>query len=306
MNILITGGAGYIGTELIETLKADSEVDKIVVYDNLSRKNYNLFLGKEGAKSDRIRFVKGDILDSRKLKQELKGIDTVIHLAGKVTTPFADHNPHEFDQVNNWGSAELSYLIEESDVSRVIYASSVSVYGASPEEQGLTTVLHPKTFYGISKMHGEEHIRRMQKPGLDVYILRIGNVYGYNRSMRFDSVINKFMFEANFTGRLKIFGDGNQARSFIHVETLSEIIKDFAFSKYQSDTYNVVEDTFTVNDIVDEMKSIYPNLEMIFVSQNVEMRSLKVTHDERIPLLNPPRTEHLKNDLEKFKERFRF
>ena len=74
----------------------------------------------------------------------------------------------------------------------------------------VTSPLNPKTFYGISKMHGEEHVNGLRGSDIKVYVLRLGNVFGYSKSMRFDSVINKFMFEANFTKRLRINGDGDQ------------------------------------------------------------------------------------------------
>ena len=96
MNILITGGAGYIGTELAYELEKNPEVKQIIIYDNLSRGNINLFIGSRKL-SRKIKFVQGDILDTRLLKQTLKGVDVVYHLAAKVTTPFADQNPHIFE-----------------------------------------------------------------------------------------------------------------------------------------------------------------------------------------------------------------
>ena len=222
MNILITGGAGYIGTELVYALEKENTINSIVVYDNFSRNNYNLFLGRSKLDTYKVRFVKGNILDSRKLKAEIDKADVVFHLAAKVTTPFADHDPHEFDQTNNWGTAELTYLIEKSKVSKFIYASSVSVYGASEEELDITSPLNPKTFYGISKLNAEKHVTRLLNSPIKTYILRLGNVYGYSKSMRFDSVVNKFMFEANFRNHICIYGNGNQMRSFIHINRLCE------------------------------------------------------------------------------------
>ncbi|MCP4483776.1 MAG: SDR family oxidoreductase, partial [Flavobacteriaceae bacterium] len=221
MNILITGGAGYIGTELVYILEKEILIKSIVIYDDFSRNNYNLFLGRSKLNSSKVRFVKGTILDSRKLKTEIDKADVVYHLAAKVTTPFAEHNPHEFDQTNNWGTAELTYLIENSNVSKFIYSSSVSVYGASEKDVDLTTNPNPKTFYGISKLNAEKHVARLNNKAIDVFTLRLGNVYGYSKSMRFDSVINKFMFEANFRNHIRIFGDGNQMRSFIHIDRLT-------------------------------------------------------------------------------------
>ena len=83
MNILITGGAGYIGTELTYALEADPLINKIVIYDNLTRPNFNLFLGRAKMNSSKLKFVQGDILDTRKLKKEVQEADIVFHLAAK-------------------------------------------------------------------------------------------------------------------------------------------------------------------------------------------------------------------------------
>tara|TARA_B110000483_G_C18153035_1_gene526252 strand:- start:236 stop:1156 length:921 start_codon:yes stop_codon:yes gene_type:complete len=306
MNILITGGAGYIGTELIYSLEADDLVDRIVVYDSLFQSNFNLFLGRSKLKTNKVHFVQGDILDSRKLKKQVDNADVVYHLAAKVTTPFADHNPHEFDQINNWGTAELSYLVQKSKVKKFIYTSSASVYGASQEEVDVTSPLNPKTFYGISKMHGEEHVNGLRGSDIKVYVLRLGNVFGYSKSMRFDSVINKFMFEANFTKRLRINGDGDQWRSFIHIDRLTTILKNIAMTDLKPDIYNLVTNSLKINAIVDELRSLYPGLEMIFVNQNMKMRSLRVKPDERIPEVRSLDIKSLAVQMSEFKDQFSF
>ncbi len=307
MNILITGGAGYIGTKLVYALEKESSINSIVVYDNFSRDNYNLFLGRSKLNSKKVRLVKGSILDSRKLKIEIDKADVVYHLAAKVTTPFADHNPHEFDQTNNWGTAELTYLIENSKVSKFIHASSVSVYGASEKDADLLTPPNPKTFYGISKLNAEKHVARLKNNPIETYTLRLGNVYGYSKSMRFDSVINKFMFEANFRNHIRIYGDGNQMRSFIHIDRLSKLLKDFAFSNtLKPDVYNLVENSYSVNDIVATIKDVYPDLELTYLTQNIKMRSLKVKPDSRVSELNTFKETNLKNDLIDFKTYFSF
>src|SRR6476660_9652676 len=122
MNVFITGGAGYIGTELVKELSERNDVKKILVYDNLSRGNFNFFIGQH-SEGNKIKFIQGDILDSRKIRKELKGIDVVYHLAGKVTTPFANIDSHFFEQINHWGTAELIYAVEESDVKQLIFTS---------------------------------------------------------------------------------------------------------------------------------------------------------------------------------------
>ncbi|MFL5728758.1 MAG: NAD-dependent epimerase/dehydratase family protein, partial [Cytophagaceae bacterium] len=133
MNILVTGGAGYIGAELVYRLSKCEHVNKIVVYDNLTRDNYNLFISNSNKiGNNKVKFELGDILDSRKLRKVLKDIDVVYHLAARVDNPYSNIDSHVFEQVNNWGTAELVYAVEESKkVSKFIYLSSTSVYGSS-------------------------------------------------------------------------------------------------------------------------------------------------------------------------------
>jgi len=305
MNILITGGAGYIGTELTYELEKNPKVKEIVIYDNLSRGNINLFIGKHKL-SDKIKFVQGDILDTRLLKQTLKGIDIVYHLAAKVTTPFADQNAHFFEQVNHWGTAELVYALEESDVEKLIYTSSASVYGASAKEADENTLPNPKTFYGISKLRGEEHASRLLGNGIETYIIRCGNIYGYSKSMRFDSVINKFMFDANFKNRISINGNGEQYRSFIHIDKTANILANLIFSNLEEGKYDLVEDNLIINHIADTFKTIYPELEMLFVNQQLKLRELKVNPNHKLNALTNIPTRTLLEVLTTFKMKFTF
>ena len=305
MKILITGGAGYIGTELTYELEKNPLVEQIVIYDNLSRGNINLFIGKSKL-SEKIKFVQGDILDTRLLKQTLKDIDIVYHLAAKVSTPFADQNAHFFEQVNHWGTAELVYAIEESNVKQFIYASSASVYGASAEEADEKTTPNPKTFYGLSKLRGEEHVSRLMTKNTKTFIIRCGNIYGYSKSMRFDSVINKFMFEANFKNRISVEGDGEQHRSFIHIDKTANILGNLIFSDLDQGIYDLVEDNLTINHIAETFKTIYPELEMLFINQQLKMRELKVNPNKNINALTDIPTRTLIEVLQIFKEEFSF
>ncbi len=305
MKILITGGTGYIGTELTYELAKSSKVDQIIIYDNLSRGNINLFIGSRKL-SDKIKFVQGDILDTRLLKQTLKDIDVVYHLAAKVTTPFADQNPHIFEQINHWGTAELVYAVEESEVKKIIYTSSASVYGASSHEADEKTIPDPKTFYGISKLRGEEHINRLFEKNIDTYIIRCGNIYGYSKSMRFDSVINKFMFDGHFRGRISINGTGHQHRSFIHIDKTVNILSNLIFSDLKQGKYDLVEDNLTISHIAETFKNIYPDLEMLFINQQLKMRELKVKPNTELNSLTDIPVRTLYQVLSEFKKAFTF
>lgn len=275
MKVLITGGAGYIGTGLVNCLVNRPHIDEIIIYDNLSRNNFNFFIGRGMNHPHKVHFVDGDILDSRKLRKYLHGVETVFHLAAKVTTPFANVDSHFFEQVNHWGTAELVYALEDSTVKRLIFLSSTSVYGRSKELADEQKVPNPRTFYGISKLRAEEHVQRLfDKMG--TYILRCGNVYGYNKSVRFDSVINRFVFDANYKGRISINGNGTQARAFIHVNTITELLANMANAGIKPGIYNAVSRNLIVLDLVDVLKEIYPDLEFMFINQHLNLRGIRV------------------------------
>lgn len=306
MKILITGGAGYIGTELVYSLASQEEVQEIIVFDNLSRDNFNLFIKSKMPNANKVKFHRGELLDSRELKKVLVGVDVVYHLAAKVTTPFANTDPHFYEQVNHWGTAELVYALESSDVKKLIYISSTSVYGSSTESVDEKTLPNPKTFYGISKMRGEEHVNRL-KDKMKTYILRSGNVYGYSKSMRFDAVINKFLFEANYSKRITINGDGKQHRSFIHIDQVTTGLTNLLMANVESGTYNLVTRDLVVLDIVDELKQLIPDLEFNFVNQHLKLRELKVKANEELNVTLGIKIEKsLADELLEFKEHLSF
>lgn len=305
MKVLITGGAGYIGSELVFKLANNSAVKEIIIYDNLHRANFNFFIGKRKIAHPNIRFIKGDILDGRKLRKVLENVDVVYHLAANVTTPFADQNPHFFEQVNHWGTAELSYAVEQSNVSKFIYVSSVSVYGSQSGIVTTNTELNPKTFYGISKMRGEEHVRRLFDK-LPTYIARSGNVFGYSKGLRIDAVINKFMFDAQFESRITIHGDGMQSRAFIEVGRLVNYLDAMLSSDQPSGSFNLVDKNLSILDIVDTMRELYPGLEMIFVNQHLKMREIRVEKDPNTTDLIELADRSLMEELSEFKKMFTF
>jgi UDP-glucose 4-epimerase len=303
MKILITGGAGYLGTELVYRLAQATDAE-ITVYDNLSRGNFNLFIGNQ-AVGGKVKFIQADILDTRTLVKAVQNADVVYHLAATVTTPFSDQTPHLFEQTNNWGTAELCYALEEKGNGKLIYLSSVSVYGSGDEEVDVDSPINPRTFYGISKMRGEEHVHRLMNK-MPVYILRCGNVYGYSKSMRFDAVINRFMFDAHFHGRITLNGTGEQNRSFIHVDKAVDVLEGIYHNKLKPGRYDLVERILSVNDIAFTLKEIYPEMEMLYVNQHMKLRQIRVKPNPSVNKLFSNPDCNLQSDLEKFRERFTF
>ena len=306
MKVLITGGAGYLGTELVKKLVKIPKIKEIIVYDNLSKGGYNFFLCT-CIGGDNIRFVQGDILDTRKLKKELQGVDVVFNLAAKIASPYADADPHLYEQINHWGTAELTYAIEESDVKKLIHISSLSVYGSSAKGKLITetTKPNPRTNYGISKMRGEAFVERLMGKR-EVYIIRLGNIYGFNQSMRFDAVINRFGFDANFLKKISIHGDGQQIRSFIDVDKAALHITQIPFLNVPSGVYNLVDFNRSIMDIALDFKDLIPEIEMQFINQHLQLRNIAVDDDCKIYKYLPRQHTNFKDDLFTMMNQFAF
>lgn len=303
MKIMITGGAGYIGNELVYRLSAEPSVEDILVYDNLCKGNYNLFTGLRKVPGNNVRFIQADILDSRSLKRCMAGMDVVIHLAAKVETPFADQNAHDFEQTNHWGTAEIVYTAEEVGIGRLIYLSSQAVYG----QGDIGDSAHPRapsSFYGLSKMRGEEHVLRLMEK-LPVQVVRCANVYGYSKNLRFETLVNQFVFDAHFTRRVAIHGDPGHTMTHISLYRLVEVLARMVKRDLPSDVYNLSHRRMAIGELVEDLRELYPGLETIFVDQHIPLNDLTMACDERLQALLPGDGTMLE-DLVKFRELFTF
>lgn len=298
MRVLITGGAGYIGTELVKSLNQQNDVEEIVVFDNLWKDHYNLFT-HSGIERGKVRFFRAEILDSRLLAEALKGIDVVYHLAAHVESKLVNANHHLYEQINNWGTAELSYAIEDSQVKRLINLSTTAVYGNQESIVKSGTSPNPKTYYGTSKLRGEEHILRLSDK-IEIYNLRVGNVYGYATSLRMDTFINQFVFNTAFENRIKILGTGEQKRAVIHIDSLTEVLCQIKNAELSSGTYHLAENNYSVLDIADLLKTIVPDLEMLFVNQHLQLRNIEIEIDAEINALIQKDRSDMKKNLEAF------
>ena len=303
MRILVTGGAGYIGNELVYRLSAEPGVTEVLVYDNLCKGNYNLFTGLRKVPGNNVRFMQADILDSRSLARAMQGIDTVIHLAARVEAPYADQNAHDFEQTNHWGTAEVVYSAEEAGIKRFIYLSSQSVYG-----QGHITSSRdpraPNSYYSLSKMRGEEHVLRLMEK-IPVQLIRCANVYGYSKNLRVETMVNQFIFDAHFSNRVAIHGDPEHSITHISVHRVVETLARMVRRDMDSDAYNLSHRALSTNELVEALRELYPTLETIYVDQHIPLHDLTMECDERLRALMPGDTTMVE-DLVKFRELFTF
>ena len=300
MKVLITGGAGYIGTELCIKLNQNPEINEITVLDNLSQNNYNLFLHSQ-IKPGKVKFVKGELLDSRTLDKIVKNVDVVYHLAAENSDSDKLHHLHE--QVNNWGTAELIYAIEESDVKQLVYLSSTSVYGYSDQEFDVFTLPEPSTSLGSSKLGGEQHVERIM-PKINTQIIRLGNVFGYGVSMKMKSIVNRLQFDSHFVGKISIHGSGNQKRPFVSLEKTSTILANLIGGKLDSGVYNLVDYNKSIMDLVEVMQSQNPDMEIKFTNQHLELPQQMVKTDDRIMKLYDGERLSFEEELNALKNHF--
>jgi UDP-glucose 4-epimerase len=322
MNILITGGAGYVGYSLVRHLELLTAVENITVYDNLYRDNFNFFTGGETqsnsqeASSDTLsktRFVKGDILDDYTLEKSLEGIDVVIHMAAHVDFPYSYKDNYLYEQINQFGTANLINSMRKFDLKKLIYLSSESVYGFQEESYEETTPL-PENGYGKSKLEGEKYCRLLENQ-LSLSILRIGNIFGFNPMLRYDSVINRFMMDALIYKKIYIYGNGEQSRPFIHINNVTEelvkIIRDDNSKLHlpinpgapQNTITNLVDKNLTMNQLRDMMIELIPDLEFTYVNANLNMKGFEMLSNKYKPAETFETT--FKQAFQKFQNNFK-
>ncbi|HHL40649.1 MAG TPA: SDR family oxidoreductase [Deltaproteobacteria bacterium] len=246
---LVTGGAGFIGSNLCEMLTGGGH--RVRVLDNLfSGKRENL-----AAVADSIEFMEGDIRDERALKEAMEGIDYCIHLAAIGSVPLSVEDPATTHEVNATGTLNVLRAALAAGVRKVVYASTCAVYGDDPrlpKTEEMTPT--PKTPYATTKLMGEHYCANFSDLyGLSTTSFRYFNVYGRRQdpASHYAAVIPKFI-----TALLKgeapvIFGDGEQSRDFIYVDDLNRANMLAAMAEEESgQVYNLgTGRSVTVNEL---------------------------------------------------------
>ena len=226
MNILITGGSGFLGTEL---LKIIPKKDKIFIFDL-----------KEIKKNKKNKFIKGSILN-KNFKTIIKNnkINIIIHLAAALGVEKTENNPKEVLDVNIKGTFNILDSIRDSKVNKIIFSSSSEIYGDKYKKRVKENFLpYPKSLYANSKIVGEELIKSYCKlHSIKFNILRFFNVCGKNQKE--DFVVTKFARQIKSGGEISIYGHGSQIRSFCHVSDAASAIKKVLYGRVNNETFNV-------------------------------------------------------------------
>ena len=231
--VLITGGAGFIGSHLCETFLQQGA--KVIAYDNLSTGKIEYI---RNLPEKKIKFVQDDIRDSIALEKAAGNCETIFHLAAQTSVPFSMKNPKEDFEVNAYGTLNVLEIARKKD-ARIIFASTAAVYGnaeKTPTPEDYPT--QPISFYGLSKRVAEDYCQFYHENyGVEVVILRIFNVYG----LRGHGVIPDFLDKLKKTPfKLEVLGTGEQSRDFIHV---SDVVRAFVLcaqhQKVNGRTYNL-------------------------------------------------------------------
>ncbi len=252
---LVTGGAGFIGSHIVEELLKRGE--KVRVLDNFStgkRENIAPFL-KE------IELIEGDIRESKIVKKAMKGVDYVLHQAAIPSVFRSIKDPITTNEVNVLGTLNILMAAKEARVKKVVYASSSSVYGDTPtlskREDMKSFPLSP---YALSKLAGEEYSKLFfSLYGLETIILRYFNIFGPRQdpASQYAAVIPKFISSLLNGERPTIYGDGKQSRDFTYISNAVRANLLAATLKIKEGVFNIAcGKRITVNELVKGLNGI--------------------------------------------------
>ncbi len=218
MKVLVTGGAGFIGSHIVTRLVRDGH--GVRVFDNLSTgKRENL----AHVAAD-VELVVGDIRDEVAVGHAAAGVDLVFHEAAIVSVPYSVEHPRETHAVNVLGTLNVALAARDAGAKRLVFACSAAVYGEDPELPKRETMRPvPVSPYGVEKIAGEQYLHAFSAIyGIETVSLRYFNVFGPRQdpSSAYSGVISIFADRISRGAELKVYGDGKQTRDFVFVDNV--------------------------------------------------------------------------------------
>ena len=285
MKVLVTGGAGFIGSNIVNLLYKKGY--DIVVFDNLStgyKKNLYEF--------PKIKLIVGDIRNKDDLKLASKDCKIIFHLAASVGNIKSLSNPVLDSEINVIGTLNVLEVARYNNIKKIVYSSSAAIFGElqyNPIDE--KHPVEPDSPYGVSKLAAEKHclcIGRIY--GIDVVCLRYFNAYGINqRYDEYGNVIPIFNTLLSMNKPITIYGDGNQTRDFINVNDIAHANVLAAEQQGLKGVFNIGSGlSISINKLAQMMKAIYNiNVETIYASpRKGEVRYCKANISSAKKLLN--------------------
>ncbi len=267
MKILVTGGSGFIGCNLVRRLIKEGA--KVRVFDNFSTGKRQNLADTNGD----IEIFEGDLRDFAQVLEATKGVGIIFHEAALPSIIRSVKAPNTTNDVNITGTLNLLEASKVNKVKRIIYASSSSIYGDSltlPKREDM--IPNPLSPYAVSKIAGEHYMKVFQRLyGIETIILRYFNVYGpyQDPKSEYSGVIAKFITAFLNNKPITVYGDGEQSRDFTYVDDVVEANILAANAEVSGEVLNVAGgNKFTLNKMIEILKIIYgkTNYEVIYTN----------------------------------------
>jgi nucleoside-diphosphate-sugar epimerase len=277
MRVLVTGNEGYIGCILVPMLRQAGH--EVVGLDT------GLFRDCALGPIARPRTIRKDVRDVE--LGDLEGIEGVIHLAGLANDPLGDLAPQMTDDINHLGTVRLAELAKQAGVSRFLYASSCSVYGAAGDEMITeTSARNPLTPYAKSKADSEDDLLPMLSDDFSIVFLRAATAYGVSPYLRFDLVLNNLVAWAHATNLVYLKSDGQAWRPIVHVEDIARAYTCLLTApqeKVHGEKFNVgdTEENYRISELADVVQAAVPDARVEYAPNAFpDHRSYRVSCDK--------------------------
>jgi nucleoside-diphosphate-sugar epimerase len=255
MKVLVTGHKGYIGTVLVPMLLAQQHEVVGLDSDLFERCTF-------GTEIPEIPEIRKDVRDVE--AADVEGFDVILHLAGLSNDPLGNLNPDLTFEINHRASVQLAKLAKEVGISRFVFSSSCSNYGAGGEDLlNENSAFNPVTPYGQSKVMVEQDVSQLADDNFSPTFLRNATAYGVSPRLRFDLVLNNLVAWALTTGRVYIKSDGTPWRPIVHIEDISRAfiaVMNAPRELIHNEAFNVGrnEDNYRIRELADIVEDVVP------------------------------------------------